>query len=606
MDAMHTTSMARQAGAWLRRLGAAAMLLMAAAAHAQSLPNGGHVSGTISFAGEQDSYTLTASAGENIQLRVVDTAGGALYPRITLYRPDGSYVTYGNNTTVGVINFTADASGTYTVVVSDQSAGQAATGPYRLYYVRAPGANEHGALVNGSHASGTLDVGDLDSYTLTASAGENIRLRVVDTEGGALYPRVTLYRPDGSYVTYGNNSTVGVLDHTATVSGTYTVVVSDESTGHAASGAYNLYYVRAPGAAEHGALINGGHVSGTLDVGDLDSYTLTASAGENIRLRVVDTEGGALYPRVTLYRPDGSYVTYGNNSTVGVLDHTATVSGTYTVVISDESTGHAATGPYNLYYVRTPGAAEHGPLVNGGHVSGSLAVGDLDSYTLTASVGENIHLRVVDTEGGALYPRVTLYRPDGSYVTYGNNSTVGVLDHTATVSGTYTVVVSDESTGHAASGPYNLHYARASGANEHGPLYDGQARVEQIELGDLDSYTFTANPGNTISLRVTDISANALYPRVTLYRPDGSYVTYAQGPNEGTLTHNATIAGVYTVIVSDHSTGHAATGNYALLLTGAGDPPPPVGGDGDVPLPLWALVLLAGVFGRSALQRLRR
>jgi len=65
---------------------------------------------------------------------VTDTSGSSFSPRVTLYRPDGTQVTFFTNSTVAAITCpstfcTLDATGTYTVVVSDNSSN---TGTYTL------------------------------------------------------------------------------------------------------------------------------------------------------------------------------------------------------------------------------------------------------------------------------------------------------------------------------------------------------------------------------------------------------------------------------------------------------------------------------------------
>ena len=102
-------------------------------APAQALPNGGSVLAAISFAGDQDTYTFTATAGNGVFLRVADIAATPLTPGITLYDPTGAYVTDASGTDVGTINHTAMMTGTYTVVVADNN-----TYPIRDRPLRAP------------------------------------------------------------------------------------------------------------------------------------------------------------------------------------------------------------------------------------------------------------------------------------------------------------------------------------------------------------------------------------------------------------------------------------------------------------------------------------
>jgi len=205
-------------------------------------------------------------------------------------------------------------------------------------------------LINGGMITGTIDKGDLDSYTFSANAGENVQIRITDINGTPFIPRITLYDPNGAYVTYGQGTNVGAISYKTTQAGIYTVVVSDISSGYASTGDYNVYFVHMPGANEGGNLSPGNTVYDTIDLGDLDSYTITVLAGQYIQIRITDINNTTLIPRITLYDPNGAYVTYGQGTITGVISNTATMSGTYTVVVSDISSGYASMGNYSLAF----------------------------------------------------------------------------------------------------------------------------------------------------------------------------------------------------------------------------------------------------------------
>ena len=544
---------------------------MAGANEHGELVNGGSRAETITQ-GDLDSYTFDGSAGEYINLSVSDLSQTGLYLRMTLYAPDGSYITYGQGSYVGSItNISLPSSGIYTLVVQDVSGGHAQTGDYELHFTKMAGANEHGELINGSSITQTITQGDLDSYTFDGLAGEYINLSVSDINQTGLYIRMTLYAPDGSYFTYGQGSFVGSITNRILPStGIYTLVVQDVSGGHAQTGDYELHFTKMAGANEHGELINGGSVAESITQGDLDSYTFAAAAGDYINLSVSDIEQTGLYLRITLYAPDGSYITYGQGSFVGSITNRSLPStGIYTLVVQDVSGGHAQTGDYELHFTKMAGANEHGELINGGSVAESITQGDLDSYTFAAAAGDYINLSVSDIEQTGLYLRITLYAPDGSYITYGQGSFVGSITNRSLPStGIYTLVVQDVSGGHAQTGDYALHFTRMAGANEHGRLIYGSSVTQTITQGDLDSYTFAASAGNSVNLSVYDLDQTGLYLRITLYAPDGSYITYGQGSVVGSITNRLlTSTGIYTLVVQDVSSGHAQTGDYELHFT---------------------------------------
>jgi K319L-like, PKD domain len=109
-----------------------------AAAYSAPLVNGGMISSAISTPYEEDSYTFTANAGEGVQIRVADTSSNDFRPRITLYDPNGAYVTYDVGYDVAAISHAVTENGTYTVVVADGSPTESQTANYDLYF-HAPG-----------------------------------------------------------------------------------------------------------------------------------------------------------------------------------------------------------------------------------------------------------------------------------------------------------------------------------------------------------------------------------------------------------------------------------------------------------------------------------
>jgi hypothetical protein len=139
-----------------------------------------------------------------------------------------------------VTGFSAPSTGTFTVVVYDQSGGDAQGGPYHLDYTLAPGANAGGALTSGVPVSGTLAEGALDSYTLAAQAGQAVTLSVTDIAASAFVPSLTVYGPTGTVIVSTSGATVANSAFSATASATFTVIVYDSSGGNAQGGPYTI------------------------------------------------------------------------------------------------------------------------------------------------------------------------------------------------------------------------------------------------------------------------------------------------------------------------------------------------------------------------------
>jgi hypothetical protein len=198
-------------------------------------------------------------------------------------------------------------------------------------------------MTNGGNYSGTLSLGDLDIYSFTANAGDNIVLRLgsVGFEGN-----LDLYGPNGALLkTAGGNSTDCEIAYTATNSGTFTVLASSyylEGTG-----TYVLHLAQfpepfiVPGGDQGGAMTGATNYTGTLNLGDLDIYSFTACTGDIISLRLISTnfEGN-----LDLYGPNGALLkTAGGNATTWNLSYAATNCGTYAVLVSSFFLGNSGT-----------------------------------------------------------------------------------------------------------------------------------------------------------------------------------------------------------------------------------------------------------------------
>jgi hypothetical protein len=148
----------------------------------------------------------------------------------------------------------------------------------------------------------------------------------------------------------------------------------------------------------------------------------------------------------------------------------------------------------------------------------------------------------------------------------------------ATESGTFTVVISDGSTSKGDSGDYRLTLAKTgspvvvSPGDEGGPMtginvYDGN-----IDIGDLDVWSFTAFTGNTISINVTElVSGSPLFPWVRLYGRDGTLLKSVSGAATAGFVMSAPATGSYLVVVGDGSSSLGNSGTYAMTVNGLSD-----------------------------------
>jgi hypothetical protein len=84
-------------------------------------------------------------------------------------------------------------------------------------------------------------------------------------------------------------------------------------------------------------------------MGDLDVWSFTLCAGDNISLRLDEAgAGSSLTPWLRLYGRDGTLMRSVSGLSTVQVNVTATNNGTFLVVAGDFSSGYAGTGAYRL------------------------------------------------------------------------------------------------------------------------------------------------------------------------------------------------------------------------------------------------------------------
>jgi hypothetical protein len=433
-------------------------------------------------------------------------------------------------------------------------------------------------ILNGSQNTATLALNTTNVYTFTATNGEAIQVRI----GAPFRPLISLYAPNGALLQAaagpGSSSLDALISVTAATNGTFRVAASSYYGN--GTGLYSLNLAIAPAAFivspgdEGGALTNGAANAGVISRGDIDMWSFQANAGDSIGVRM----GAPDYrPYFQIYGPRGALLGTGAGGGSGdrdaYLSIRATNSGTFTVVVQSYYMNNH--GPYTLHLARAPGefvvspGDEGGALTSGASNSGELTLGDLDMWSFTASAGEHVLVRI---GAPGFRPWLQLYSPSG--VLIGSNAAEGNTDRDASVtlrttnSGLFTVVVLGYYEN--ASGTYTLTFARTtgefvvSGGDEGGVLANGAANPATNSLGDIDLWTFTANAGDNLALR---IGAPNFRPSLTVFDPSGALFGTAGGVSasrDASLFLTATNSGTYMVVVQ--SFYYTDAGPYTLHL----------------------------------------
>lgn len=554
----------------------------------QTLTNGWDQAGTLTL-GTTNSYTFYATNGDVVILR----AGAPFRPLLTLRAPNGNALASGagsgsSSLDAGTTPITLTTNGVFTVHVSSYYGN--GSGAYSLSLARVPAAfevaptDEGGPMVNGAAHPGTNSLGDLDMWSISASAGDRIMVRVGTT---GFRPYLLLYGPTGTQLAVGagngSGDTDALVDATAPSTGTYTAVL--ESYYPNGTGPYTINLAKSTGdfvvspGDEGGDLINGAATPGQIAKGDLDLWRFDANAGDNISVRI---GASALRPWLRLYGPTGALFresfagTSAENDTL--VSGRATNSGTFLVVA--QSYYPSLSSPYTLTLARMPGSYVVSPGDEGGALANGIAhpatnsLGDLDVWTFSANTGDYLALRV----GAPDYrPWIQLYGPSGVLVQEALGATSAHRDAAiyvqATNSGTFTVL--EQSVYADGVGPYTLNFARFPGAysvspgDEGGRLTNGVSYDATIFLGDLDVWNFAACKGYAFTLSLQKLGGAAFTPRLRLFARNGALLATAQNASTLTLNYPGTNSGNYSVLIDGAAMNDSGT--YRLTAYGIQD-----------------------------------
>ncbi|MBV6520406.1 MAG: hypothetical protein MNPFHGCM_00513 [Gemmatimonadaceae bacterium] len=575
-----------------------------------SLSNGANVTGSIAAAGQVDTWTFSATQGQYLEVAIGEVSGTADFtPWIRLQDPNGA--TIGNQWNAGAaqIALNAPLTGTYTVLVATADNGNDATGTYTLMAAWLPGSysvspgDQGGAMANGSNHSGSLTVGDVDVWSFSAAQGDYISLAIGESAGSTDFnPWIRLIGPNGSVVGNQWNAAAAQIAVNAASTGTYTVLVSTADAGNDGTGTYNLTLAMNPGPItispgdQGGAMTNGANHTGSIFVGDTDAWTFTANQGDYIGLAVGEVTGSAGFtPWIRLVSPNGTVIGNQWNAAAAQIATNAPLTGTYMVIVSTADAGNDDTGDYNLTLTRAPAALTTSPgdqgsaMTNGLTYTGTIFVGDLDSYTFNANQGDYIGLAAGEITGSAGFtPWIRLISPNGTLIGNQWNAAAAQIGTNAPLSGTYTVIVSTADAGNDDTGDYRLTLARSSGTlqtspgDEGGPATNGGNNLGSISVGDIDVFTFTTNVGLPFAVNIGETAASSpdFTPWIRVIAPNGVVVGNAWNVAAAQISVFAKVSGVYTVIVSTADGGNDATGNYQLIVQRGGAFVTPPGDDG--------------------------
>ncbi|WP_414529920.1 putative Ig domain-containing protein, partial [Nodularia chucula] len=505
---------------------------------------GSTASGTIAKKGEQDSYTFTGTAGQQL---FYDTLNSTNYFPITVYDPAGRQIDSfdsrsdrGPNTPLFL-----GMSGTYKVTVDGSGEG---TGDYKFRFLERAAATPVNldTDINGAFA----DKLQTDSYsfeipTTPLTPTPNGKQYIyIDGQAGDYYNRYNIYDAAGRNVSsnYIYDDRELYLD-----AGKYWLTLSGNGVAN------NNYKVRIITASLTTTAMNlGDTVSGTITKkGEQDSYTFTGTAGQQL---FYDTLNNTNYFSITVYDPAGRQInSFGSWSDRGPdTPLFLGMSGTYKVTVDGSGEG---TGDYKFRFLERAAAT---PVNLDTDINGAFADKlQTDSYSfeipttpLTPTPNGKQYI-YIDGQAGDYYNRYNIYDAAGRNVSsnYIYDDRELYLD-----AGKYWLTLSGNG---VANNNYKVRIITASLTTTAMNLGDTVSGTI-TKKGEQDSFTFTGTAGQ--QLFYDTLNSTNYFP-ITVYDPAGRQIDSFdsrsdRGPNTPLFLG---MSGTYKVTVDGSGEG---TGDY--------------------------------------------
>lgn len=191
--------------------------------------------------------------------------------------------------------------------------------------------------------------GETDTYMFAAAEGDVITARVVDcSTAGVFDPCVELRDPVGRTLTQVCDRTVArITGHRLALSGSYTLMVSDDGLDRTGRYSFFLQRMNSPGLAEP-LLTNDALPGGVSFCGEAATYTFRGRAGDQVRISMVRDAGASLTPSLELYDETGRLLirtAAASGQSEARIDRSLPSTGAFTLIASDAQT---QTGTYRI------------------------------------------------------------------------------------------------------------------------------------------------------------------------------------------------------------------------------------------------------------------
>jgi hypothetical protein len=295
------------------------------------------MAGNLMNPGQVDVYAFQGSIGDAVTVAAA-SGDGFLCVDATIIDPSTTPVAFSTSCDATTPSVTLNATGMYLIMISASDPSD--TGTYNVSLQSTTGACAT-PLGCGQTPLGTLgQPAEVDAYSFAASEGDVVAIGAATASGFSACAVTRLFDPTGLPVA--ESACNDFIQTPPLHTGTYTALVSD--TNLLNSGNYNidLQFLVGDRCATD---VQCGQpaVGATSTPADMDSYTFTANAGDNIALNAHIVSGTGCFVAV-LYGPSGAYL--GNSLCITLYYSGLPQTGTYTVLVVNSD--FQSSGTYQL------------------------------------------------------------------------------------------------------------------------------------------------------------------------------------------------------------------------------------------------------------------
>jgi uncharacterized repeat protein (TIGR01451 family) len=218
-------------------------------------------------------------------------------------------------------------------------------------------------------------------------------------------------------------------------------------------------------------------------------------------------------------------------------------------------------------------------IAPGEYKTGSLAPGEMHTYSFNASADDSVTILMSQSShvyeyGEKFEPHLELHAPDGTVLAVNSDSDSAIVQSVRIPQRGTCFILAREKDGFDA-GDYGLSLVKIPGTvtvndPNGGSINPGEYKKGIIEPGDMDSYTFTASAGDSITILMSQSSQVYNYdeifePLVELYAPDGTAVDANSGSDSATI-QSARVPQSGTCFIIAREKDGSDVGDYCLSL----------------------------------------